>query len=268
MSLGLLKKLIQTWSREPIKFPFRQLYKLIVLCPVEIVATGLEKIRARTAPADVMPKSFCFIITSVIYAKTGTIQYNSPRSVFSPEDRARQTLETIASIRQKVPGAKIILVESGLRQELPCDLANQVDQYIYVGAKRLVRAACDSPYKSLGEIMMLLCSVKRFAFKADFYFKISGRYYLDEEFDIKAWQQGRFVLQYIQPDYVCTRLYGWRASAFHIWQAALVKSVPLALVAYAVENTLARYIPRDQVVHLERLGVTGVGASSNVVAKD
>ncbi len=264
-----IKQIIKNFLRNPFAFLWRQVSRVLFFWPFQLVVFIMSLLNPGSkTPNNKEPFSFCFIITSVIYSKQGTIQYNSPRTVFSPEDRALQTIETVKSIRAKVPGAKIVLVESGMREDLPHELHKQVDQYIYVGNKKPVRFACDSQYKSLGEIMMLVYALKRFKVVADFYFKISGRYYLDDQFAINDWKQGLFLLQYIQEDYICTRLYGFRAEAFNTWKYALLKSIPLALAGYAVENTLAKYIPRNQVHRLEKLGVMGIGASSNTVAKD
>lgn len=252
----------------PVLFLLRQVYRVFFVWPFQFVVLVISRISPSAPIKDKDPASFCFIITSVIYPKQGKIQYNDPRSIFSPEDRASQTLRTIVSIRAKVPNVKIILVESGLQKELPFELEKKVDQYIYVGDKNLVRLACDSKYKSLGEATMLLCAIKQFKCVADFYFKISGRYYLNEEFDIEQWKQGLFVLQYIKEDYVCTRLYGWRAEAFNTWKYALLMGLPLAIISYAVENTLAKYIPRNQVHRLVTLGVEGIGGSNNQIMKD
>jgi len=254
-----------------LSFLLRQVYKVFFVWPFQLVILVISLFDKKTLATNKEQSPYCFIITSVIYPKQGKlIQYNGPRSIFSPEQRAQQTLRTIESIRAKVPGAKIILVESGLREVLPFELEKKVDQYIYVGNKKLVRWSCDSKQKSLGEIMMLYYAMKNFKFTADFYFKISGRYFLNEEFDLHDWQEGEFVLQYIKEDYVCTRLYGFRQSAFATWKHALLKGIPLTMVAYPIENTLAKYIPRNQVhrIELHKLGVSGVGASSSDIIKD
>ncbi len=247
----------------------RQIYRVFFVWPFQLVLAVIRLFNQNLPSTNKEQLPYCFIITSVIYPKQGKlIQYNGSRSIFSPEQRAQQTLQTVESIRVKVPGAKIILVESGLQEALPFDLAKKVDQYIYVGNKKLVRLSCDSKQKSWGEIMMLYYAMKNFKFTADFYFKISGRYFLNEEFNLNDWQQGEFVLQYIKEDYICTRLYGFRQSAFATWKFALLKGIPLTMVAYPIENTLAKYISRNQVHRLARLGVSGVGASSNDIIKD
>lgn len=255
--------------KNSISFILRQIYRVFFVWPFQAGVLVVSLFDRNKQSAGREMAEYCFIITSVIYPKQGKqIQYNAPRSIFSPEDRARQTQQTIDSIHSRVPGAKIILVESGLQEVLPFELAKKVDQYIYVGNKKLVRLSCDSKQKSLGEIMMLYYAMKSFKFTANFYFKISGRYFLNEEFNLNDWKQGGFVLQYIKEDYVCTRLYGFHQSVFGAWKYALLKGIPLTMVAYPIENTLAKYIPRNQVHRLARLGVSGVGASSNDIIKD
>ena len=254
---------------ELLSFLLRQVYRVFFVWPFQLVVFIISFFDQSERSTNKEQSPYCFIITSVIYPKPGKqVQYNGIRSIFSPEERAQQTLQTIESIRVKVPGAKIILVESGLRGDLPFELHKKVDQYIYVGNKKLVRWSCDSKQKSLGEIMMLYYAMKNFKFTADFYFKISGRYFLNEEFNLNDWKQGEFVLQYIKEDYVCTRLYGFRQSAFATWKYALLKGIPLTMTAYPIENTLAKYIPRKQVRRLAVLGVSGVGASSSDIIKD
>ena len=255
--------------KNSISFILRQVYRIFFVWPFQLVVMigGLFDRNEQSAGREM--GEYCFIITSVIFPKQGKlIQYNGPRSIFSPEERAKQTQQTIDSIYSKVPGAKIILVESGLQENLPFDLAKKVNQYIYVGNKKLVRWSCDSKQKSLGEIMMLYYAMKRFKCSADFYFKISGRYFLNAEFNLHDWEEGEFVLQYIKEDYICTRLYGFRKSAYSIWKSALLKGIPLTMVAYPIENTLAKYIPRKKVHRLVRLGVSGIGASSSEIIKD
>lgn len=252
-----------------IAFIFRQIYKIFFVWPFQLVLMIVSLFNQNVSSPNKEPSLYCFIITSVIYPKNDKlVQYNGVRSIFNPEDRAKQTLQTIESIRVKVPGAKIILVESGLREILPFELQKKVDQYIYVGNKKLVRLSCDSKQKSWGEIMMLFYAIKEFGFTANFYFKMSGRYFLNEEFRLNDWQQGEFVLQYIKEDYICTRLYGFRKSAFVTWKNALLKGIPLTMVAYPIENTLAKYIPRNRVHRLMRLGISGIGASSSDIIKD
>jgi hypothetical protein len=270
-----MKKIIEkikaktaTARENPLAFIGRQLYRVFLIYPFQLIVTPIVLFFMRNKPNGQTKAERCFIITSVIYTKEGIIQYNSPRTIFTPEKRAEQTVQTVQSIRQYAPGAKIILVESGMKEDLPFDLAKIVDQYIYVGNDRLVRWGCDSIYKSLGEIMMLLRALGRFTIQADFYFKISGRYYLNEEFDLSKWNQGDFVFQFIKENYICTRLYGFRATALNRWKKTLLNGILLTRIGYPIENILADYVPKKYVQRIIRLGVMGIGGSSNEIIRD
>jgi hypothetical protein len=51
------------------------------------------------------------LITSIIKPPNTPLSYISVRSVFTIEERFEQTKHTIQSIREKIPGAKIFIVE-------------------------------------------------------------------------------------------------------------------------------------------------------------
>ncbi len=262
--ISVLHKGCKNFFKNPIFFLLRQIYRIIIVIPFEALVTLVWLFVPKKKLNLNEPKSFCFLVTSVIYPKLDKkITYGSVRSVFDPEERAKQTLKTIESIRDKVPQAKIILIEAGLKRDLPFALNDKVDNFIYIGDKRTVRWACDSRFKSLGEAAMLLYVAETFKEKVDFYFKISGRYFLNENFNINEWRQGQFLF-YFRPDleeYISTRLYGFRNEMKMEWKLALIKGVPLSLIGYAIENTLVKFVPRKYIARVNRLGVTGVGAS-------
>ena len=74
-----------------------------------------------------------FIITSVIYFPDKKLSYTDTRSAFTPEQRIVQTMETIKSIRSKLPLASIVLIEMGRQKNIDSSLINAVDKYIYNG---------------------------------------------------------------------------------------------------------------------------------------
>lgn len=261
--LGKFKKGAHNFLKNPVSFLARQVYRIIFVLPFEAIAgiifylTVDEKNLKETEPTF-----FVFLVTSVIYSKENKkVTYGGARSIFSPEERAEQTARTIATIRNKVPQAKVVLIEGGLRGDLPAGLKEKADQYLYLGDKKLVRWACDSTFKSLGETSMLIYALKNLKQDADFYFKISGRYFLSEEFNLNDWSDGGFVLHFKQDDYISTRLYGFRKEMLDTWKFALIKGLPFAFIGYAIENTLAKFIPKKFIRQINRLGVTGPSAT-------
>ena len=258
---GKIKKSAENFLRNPLFFLARQIYRILFVFPYEIIVSVIYFFTSNPKLNVKKPASHCFLITSVIYSKENKkVSYGGARSIFTPDERIQQTAHTIATIRQKAPQAKVVLVEAGLRN-LPDDLKEKADQYLYLGDKKLVRWACDSTFKSLGETSMLLYTLKYLKQEADFYFKISGRYFLSDEFDLNSWSDGGFVLYFIQDDYISTRLYGFRKEMLKTWKYALIKGLPFSFIGYAIENTLARFVPAKFTRRISKLGVTGLSAT-------
>jgi len=134
-----------------------------------------------------MSTSDLFIITSVINTGNNKWTYTNVRSVFSTEERFHQTLQTIQSIRNLKDNTKIILVEcSNLSEEMENTLKQNVDYYLQTYSIDYVREGCiNSSYKGFGEVLQTIEAVKYIKENhIDFHklFKISGRYYLNENF--------------------------------------------------------------------------------------
>lgn len=264
--LEKFKKGARNFFKNPASFLIRQIYRIVFILPFEFIVSAVFMFPRHKMPSDKQPSSFCFLVTSVIYPIPGKkVTYGSARSVFGPDDRAKQTLRTIESIRAKAPGATVVLIEAGLKGDLPFDLQNKADQYLYLGDKKLVRLACDSRFKSLGETTMLLYAAKFLKKDVDFYFKISGRYFLDDDFDINAWREGQFILYFLQDDYISTRLYGFRKEMMGQWKRALIKGLPFSLIGYAIEHTLAKFIPKKYVRRINKMGVAGISATNDLM---
>ncbi len=122
------------------------------------------------------------IITSVINISNSPLSYSGIRSIYSIEERFLQTIKTIDSVRQRIPNCKIMLVEStDITDEYKKIIQEKVDYFeILLGE---VREAVNSPYKCIGESTQILESLKRINLQ-EFtnIFKISGRYFLNDNF--------------------------------------------------------------------------------------
>lgn len=203
-----------------------------------------------------MIKQPVFIVTSVIYFSNQALSYSNVRSIYTPEERSLQTVKTIASIKKRVPQALVVLVEMGLKERLPDDLMKIVDHYVYVGNRSLVRLACDGKYKGMGEVAGLIAAKKYFVGLGDFYFKISGRYFLLDDFNLNNWMTEKIVvLKY--KDSISTRLYGFSDECFNIWYYALWKCIPYLLRGHSIEDVLPRIINKKHINEIELLGVAG-----------
>jgi len=205
------------------------------------------------------------IVTSVIYFKEKRLSYSKNRSKFSIEERISQTEKTISSIREKIPNAEIILVEAGLKKDVG-PLSSKVDKYVYIGDKFLVRLGVDSIFKGIGEAIILL-SVSKYLPGADFYFKISGRYYLDNDFDLNKWDNNYFTVRKYD-NVFSTRLYGFGAQFLNIWKKSLMFSIPLLLSGQSIERIMPMFINKKYIKHLNKIGISGLGSAYGDPQKD
>lgn len=103
----------------------------------------------------------------------------SSKSVYSFDERFYQTLNTIDSIRKYVNDSHIILCENseiGIREE--SILINKVDSYIKTNYNH-----CNKSYNESFQMVKIIESMCDISY--DLFFKISGRYYLNENFKIE-----------------------------------------------------------------------------------
>lgn len=208
-----------------------------------------------------MPQHIVFVVSSIIHCSTNPLSYSQVRTVFTPEERAKQTIHTIESIRLKVPEASILLVETGL-EHAPVQVRGRVDRYLYIGNRRLVRQAADGPHKGYGEAVSLVLANRQIqSLQPDYCFKLSGRYFLNEHFQIANWNQNYFTAKK-GPGWFSTTLYGFPFSQYGLWRSSLKKAIPFLRQGEAIENAMWRLFPDAH--HIETLGVSGIVAPWNL----
>lgn len=196
-----------------------------------------------------------FIVPSVIYFDPAPISYSIVRSIYSPEIRAEQTAMTISSVREKVPNAKVILMEMGLRRELPFDLHLKADQYVYLGHRRYIRKIADGPNKGHGEALALLLAHRAaMKYRARYYFKLGGRAWLDHRFSLDTWvnEPGFAALKY-SDDCCASRLYGFPAEMYDFWRESMRKALPLLEFGSAMERVLPQVV--SPIRHVNIIGL-------------
>jgi len=137
---------------------------------------------------------YAFLVTSAINTKFG---------IFNSEQRLEQTLATIASIKSRVPGAKIILVEMGaipLTAEQTQSLSKEVDRVLSFNSDQTVIDLFNSTdnwdvVKNVTEVMCFGQALATLTNHTDVLdgvqraFKVSGRYTLTDDFDINYYNQ-------------------------------------------------------------------------------
>lgn len=226
-----------------------------------------------------------FIITSAVETRFG---------IYNAEQRLAMTLDTIANIRERVPNVKIVLSEvsgNGLRQEYEDALVEKVDVYLDFTSNELVRRIYNHPawannwdvVKNLTELSSFPVALEQLITHnelegVDRVFKMSGRYLLNDKFDMSFYDspevQGKVVIGKSVPSqfpfevtkqsmqYMCRVL---------SWPVAMQKDMidyynngcrymqeRMQAGGYAdIEHCLYYAIPKELVHEVEEVGVYG-----------
>lgn len=206
-----------------------------------------------------------FIVISVINFNNSPLSYAAQRSIYSADERLDQTKKTIASIRQYSPESKINLVELGLT-DVAEDLHSLVDDYSFVGDKKIVRLAVCSKFKGLGEaISLLYYFFNNKLSNFDFIIKISGRYSLNANFSPLVWEKNKFVFKKYTNS-ISTRLYGLSRKQKTLYQLYLLACLPFLALGRSIENVMYAIIPKKRCFYVETLGLSGnVGPDGNYI---
>jgi hypothetical protein len=130
------------------------------------------------------------LITSKIIVSDELLSYSDKRSIYTPDERYLQTLNTINSIRKYIPNSFIILIDnSKLDDVMNKNIHNSVDYFINPTTDEYLNNLTDNNiYKGLGEISQQLFFYNIFlknidTTKINNFFKISGRYLINENFN-------------------------------------------------------------------------------------
>ena len=196
-----------------------------------------------------------WIITSVINFAESELSYSKVRSIYTPEQRITQTLKTIESIRTFAPESKIILFEMGVNEFFNPILKENVDQYFFLGKNIFVKYSCKSKFKGLGEAIGLLIGLRKVK-ALGFIFKISGRYYLNENFDLSNWDIDEINLKQYD-EAMSTRLYGFPIRKMNLIKNALFKSLPNLFKGKSIEESFFSKLNENKIVSIKELGISG-----------
>jgi thymidylate synthase len=128
------------------------------------------------------------LITSVINTPNKPLSYSSIRSVFTRKERFEQTKKTIKSIKDKIPNNKIIIVEcTDFTKEEKDYLEKECEYILNLWDKKELHDNIFGRSKSLGEGTMTIEALKyieELKVDFDYLYKISGRYWLNDNFKI------------------------------------------------------------------------------------
>jgi hypothetical protein len=124
------------------------------------------------------------IITSVINISTSPLDHSHSRSVYSNNERYVQTLTTLQSL-SAIPNNFIVFSEgSEINTEQENEIKKHCNLFVSLSKNHIAQNAINGIYKGVGESTQILETLKHVNIN-DFenIFKISGRYYLNNNFN-------------------------------------------------------------------------------------
>lgn len=237
---------------------------------------------------------YAFLVSSAINTKFG---------VFTNEQRLAQTLATIQGIKDKVPNAKIVLIEMGgipitddqsnaLTQVVDkvinfnndssvVDLYNSTDNWDVV--KNVTEVMC------FGRALTTLTEHTEILDDCQRVFKISGRYLLSEEFDINYYEQysiqHHIVVSRRRPSqfpYDLTLVEAQFMSRLWSWPTALTPEIIdtynrglvyiqeriLAGGYCDIEHMLFKFLDHNKIIEKETVGIYGNIGPNGAAVRD
>lgn len=135
------------------------------------------------------------IVTSVINISKNPLSYTNVRSIYSPNERFEQTIKTIESIRRKIPNSYILFVESSeIDYYMENKIKDIVDHYTILMGDSLTKI--NGLYKGAGESTQIYYAIKEIKLEDyDNIFKISGRYWLSDNFNYSNFENSENIFQ-------------------------------------------------------------------------
>ena len=232
----------------------------------------------------------CFIVTSAVNSKFG---------IYSPKERLAQTVITLQNIKFKVPNAKIIVMEcagTALTETQSDTLENNCDLLLDFSRDPDVLAIYQSDnwdvVKNSTEIMCFGRALRMCQNDGDFegfdrIHKMSGRYVLNDDFDLSVYEQYPdqiiigpkhqsqfpFEVTGIELQYMA-RLWSWPSEqntrVTQVYEDSLAYiGQRVSQGGYAdIEHVLYKFLPVELVKELPLLGVEGFIAPNGVPIKN
>ena len=161
-------------------------------------------------------KKNIIIITSKIYTSNKSFSYINHRSIYTKDERLSQTINTIDSIRNKIPNSYIILFDNSEFDNNEYDLLDTyVDKFINITDNgELNYYTNEYEYKAFAEMYQMITLYDVFLKKIDsnminHFFKITARYILNDNFNYNNYDNNENVfkrdynLDYMKYYYTC-----------------------------------------------------------------
>ena len=221
------------------------------------------------------------LITSKIIVSNNAFSYTNTRSIYSTEQRLSQTKNTIRTIREQIPNACIFLIDNSefenryeyIGEELNelCDVfinpINNVELNYYTNINK---------YKSIAEayqIIYFLDLFNKLDITYDKFFKISGRYYINNTFNYSNYITDKIIFandKNLDFMYCYTSFYMIPSTKFNIYFNAYKviynNRHNEKLVEQNIEYILPMLLKVKNIKIVTNLGITQIIAVTNEIS--
>jgi len=240
------------------------------------------------------------LLTSALYTNYG---------IYDPKERIQQTLETAQSAKKYIPGAVVVLVDNSKVDVLNEDsdefneLLDTVDYYLDNCEDpdiELFHRTCDNYDigKNAMEALGMTKALRHMLADEDMQkelkdchriFKLSGRYRVTDQFDIKKFDnentKDKYVFKQSQPSWINpedtgvntllqTRLWSFTPSLLEDTSEMYKNIIETMLKMFNEqkyidnEHAMSKFIPKDKLVELETVGLEGNIAPNGMMVID
>jgi hypothetical protein len=216
---------------------------------------------------------------------------NAKFSKYSPEERVEQTLKTVESVRKYIPNAVICMTDCsvpGIDKATQNALTADVDNFVNLSKDPNVNWIQENiqhqdTVKNLTELVVVskffkVAAEHKWFNGCDRVFKVSGRYWLTDKFDITRYEQedakGKYVVskkmlsQFPKSVTEQTLQYMLRVYSFDTALISDFSERLSVMTSYMqdrvnaggyidIEHLFCKFLPKDKVLEIARTGVAG-----------
>ena len=209
------------------------------------------------------------LITSVINTPNKPLSYSKIRSLYSRQERFEQTKKTIKCIREKFPSDKIIIVEcTDFNEEENIFFKNNCDYILNLWDKKELHDSIFGISKSLGEGTMTIEALKyieELNLEYNYLYKISGRYWLNENFKIENIQNNIFKRINKSENNIFTALYKIDKRTAKKLLIFLTINIENMKKCIGYEVLMSSFIKNRDIILVDTIGVSGFIAMNTTI---
>lgn len=218
---------------------------------------------------------YLVLVNSATNLLNDKVNGNYPRSIYSTEERFQQTIETLKNVKRNIPNCHLILAEgTKLNNEQLKTFTSLCDELILLDEEYNIKNAVESKNKSLGEMTTLYFAVEyiiNHKIEYDMMIKICSRNLLNSKFDLKIFEnKDKFYMRCFSNNFnqwYSSGMYCIGFNCLPIFKNILEQSIE-SIKQNKIDNAesnLYFFIPKDKVILVDEIGISGTGGGCGTV---